>query len=157
MSSFNWPGYSTLQARLGRLINLDATPLMIEWENTITEDNRRGVLAGIDGYGHPMAPLAPSTIKHRKGTGPPLAPMGAASRVIANFRTAYGRDGEKWVAFGAWENVLSKRGIPFLPFHFQGRPALNLPRRDLAHIRAEGHRQARLELRTFVRNILRGP
>ena len=37
-----------------------------------------------------------------------------------NFRTMHGPDGDQWVAIGMWEDVLSKRGVPFLPFHFRG-------------------------------------
>jgi len=49
------------------LKHIDATPLMRTWMNIINEDNRTGVLAGLDRYGVPMAPV---TYRPR-----PLAPI----------------------------------------------------------------------------------
>ena len=52
----------------------------------IMEDqNEKGALAGVDQYGHTYDPVAPSTMKTRGGSGPPLAPRGAASRVVSDF------------------------------------------------------------------------
>jgi len=46
-----------LMARLRRLQNPDATPLMQTWMRYIIEDNKRGVLAGLDKDGNPLAPV----------------------------------------------------------------------------------------------------
>jgi hypothetical protein len=143
---------------------------MLEWEAILTEDNRQGLLAGLDGYGKPLVAIADYTRRHRKsetGTAdpnaPPLIPAWERSRAIANFRTAHGREGSNqggklvmghWWAIGAWENVLSKSGVAFLPFHFRGEG--RLPVRDLAHVRPAAVRAARENLRDFVRQHFAG-
>lgn len=155
-------GLDRIDARLRMLINPDFTPLMLEWEEILTEDNRQGLLAGLDGYGRPLAPLAAVTMKRRKsvtGTAdpnaPPLIPAWEHSRAIANFVTAHGNEStQKWWALGAWENVLSKSGVQFLPFHFRGEG--RLPVRDLAHVRPKAVKAARAALKTFALQLLRG-
>lgn len=148
-SQFVTSGLERLEAKLKKLQHLDPTPLLIEWRKIIEADNRRGVLAGLDGYGTPLHALTSVRTGPYKGaTGPPLAPFFEKSRVIANFRTAHGRDGARYFALGAWEDVLSKRGVPFLPFHFRGEGKLS--RRDLAHIRPWGETHARAALRVWI-------
>jgi hypothetical protein len=44
------------------------------------------------------------------------------------------------VVVGAWEDVLSKQGVPFLPFHFRGEG--RLPVRDIAGLRPAGYAEA---------------
>lgn len=46
-----------LIARFRALANPDASPLMLTWQRLIVEDNRRGVLAGTDKDGNPLAPV----------------------------------------------------------------------------------------------------
>lgn len=50
-------GGDRLLGRLRAIASPDPTPLMISWMRTIDEDNRRGVLAGLDGDGNPMVPV----------------------------------------------------------------------------------------------------
>lgn len=50
-------GLSRLHRRLALLKDPDATPLMASWMKTVADGNRRGVLAGLDGDGRPMAPV----------------------------------------------------------------------------------------------------
>lgn len=146
---FQVPQLAALQAGL-----TNPTPLLEELERVLVADNREGLLAGTDGDGRPLAPLAASTLKKRKGTGPPLIPQFTASRAIANYRTAHGQDGPgRWVVLGAWENVLSRGGVPFLPFHFRGEG--RLPTRDIANIRPEGMRRAREAVLAFGLRLIR--
>ena len=98
--------------------------------------------------------------EYRKLTGPPLAPRGADSRVIANLRgqhsTQVGPSGQ-WVAEAAWDQVVSPTGYSFLPVHFNGKPlGKNGPkrRRDLRGVRPWGMRQARLALNTWIKGLL---
>lgn len=154
-SQFIFAGLDSLEKKLKKLKHLDPTPLLIEWRKIIEEDNRRGILAGTDGWGHPLkALLSKRKGKYKGATGPPLAPFGPKSRTIANFRTAHGRDGLNYFALGAWEDVLSDPtkntpgGVAFLPFHFRGEG--RLPVRDLAHIRPWGETHARAALRTWI-------
>lgn len=46
-----------VKAKLTAFKQPDARPLMVAWELIIREDNRRGVLAGTDKDGNPMAPV----------------------------------------------------------------------------------------------------
>jgi hypothetical protein len=46
-----------IKARLNKIANLDPTPLLISWTQLIADDNRNGVLAGLDKDGNPLAPV----------------------------------------------------------------------------------------------------
>jgi hypothetical protein len=46
-----------IKARLNKIANLDPTPLLVSWTQLIADDNRNGVLAGLDKDGLPMAPV----------------------------------------------------------------------------------------------------
>jgi hypothetical protein len=107
-------------AKLTKLNDLNAAPLMKTWGDIMIEGNRRGVLAGLDKDGVPMKPVtyrpkAPGPLKQTKRPrigkfqglqaenygnlpsglyrllgGPPLAPRAQMSRVITNFRVTFG-------------------------------------------------------------------
>lgn len=117
--------------------------------------NRRARLAGTDKDGRPMAPLrSKRTGKYKGASGPPLAPFGERSRIVANFYADESvAPGGGWEIRAGWRNVLSDpprgrgfRGlvrrtfgrafntgrVPFLAYHFAGTPPL--PRRDAAGI-----------------------
>jgi hypothetical protein len=195
--------------RLGQLKNLDATDLMLTWMKVIDEDNRRGILQGLDKDGIPMVPVsyrpkAPGPLRvnkppkptkmatiiadlkrqrlnqrasKRKGAfagfgpmssglhnnlttaeyqllgGPPLAPRDQFSRVITNFKTTFGgppHGAGQWFAMGAWDEVVSTKGVPFLKWHFHSVPS-KLPRRDLRGVRPAGIAKALDALRNWAR------
>lgn len=48
-------GLDRLQRKLGKLQDIDATPLMATWMQIVAEDNRDGIMAGLDKDGNPMA------------------------------------------------------------------------------------------------------
>jgi hypothetical protein len=167
-------GLIRLQKKFRDLSSADFTPLMEQWRAILEEDNTEGIMRGLDGYGHAMHPVTyrpkPPTghenlnilknnnlhpSHYRILSGPPLAPRGLQSRVIQNFRTAWGRDGKQWVALGAWEDVLSLKDVPFLAFHFRGEG--RLPQRNLAHVRPSAMTRARKALRDFVSRLLSRP
>lgn len=50
-------GLDRLISRVRALGTPDASPLMMTWQRLIIEDNRRGVLAGLDKDGNPMRPV----------------------------------------------------------------------------------------------------
>jgi hypothetical protein len=60
----NLPALGRLQQRLGAFVNLDFAPLMRAWERVLTEDNRKGVLEGKDGWDRMAPPLS-----YRGGSG----------------------------------------------------------------------------------------
>lgn len=203
-------------------------PLLQAWSNVLVEDNRRGVMMGVDGDGVPMKPTkyrlsltqtaagkstdtffnsqgtrisglalaytgpsvgsyfantsgmsgglgfkaGPSgnlaTAQYRKMTGPPLAPRGVASRVISNYVVEAMPAGLNAVGVeGGWNDVVSKSGVSFLPFHFAGYgsqddifassiagPNRNLPKRNLVGLRQWGKTQARKELNAWATQLM---
>jgi hypothetical protein len=50
-------GLENLTAKLRTIKDIDATPLMLSWMKIGEEDNRRGILAGLDKDGIPMVPV----------------------------------------------------------------------------------------------------
>lgn len=50
-------GLDRITEKLQSLTHLDATPLMLTWMKIMEEDNRRGILAGLDKDGAPMVPV----------------------------------------------------------------------------------------------------
>lgn len=79
-----------------------------------------------------------TTTEYQKLTGPRLAPRGESSRVIKNLHTEIRHpEPNRWEAVGAWFNVISARGVPFLPFHFSG--TRRLPRYDLRPVRPKDY------------------
>jgi hypothetical protein len=171
------PGTTPLNRRLQQIANPDATTLMVSWMKTVDEGNRRGIMAGLDGAGNPMAAVTyrpkPSALRatasqqnnpkkgarrgafaglgnhaaglnnnltsaeYRRLGGPPLAPRGMFSRVITNFKVDYAmlRAGY-WQVTYWWDDVVSRTGVPFLRYHFEGKGRWGrIPVRDLRGIR----------------------
>ena len=97
-----------------------------------------------------------ATTQYKRLTGPPLAPRYDESRVIKHLETGHGRNPStnEWFAVGAWADVVSRKGDPFLPYHFEG--AGNLPRRDLRGVRAEGRREARKLALQWFKSLIKG-
>lgn len=177
-----WPKHDRLMRRLQSLRTADFRPLFETWLDVIVEDNRAGVLSGLDKDGNRMVPVkyrtgiarptrfrsgsamganggrfarrTPAGIDYRSLTGPPLAPRGANSRVITNLkrRPVRGKAGEWTVACG-WDGVISRRGVPFLSYHFHG--AGRLPRRDLRGVRPQGVRRCVAYLKAYTQDLLR--
>lgn len=82
--------------------------------------NENDRLRGLSRYGQPQAPVKKRTGKYKGKTGPPLAPSGAASRVVTNFRARVKGSRPPYTIAAGWENVVSDKGVPFLPFLDQG-------------------------------------
>ncbi len=55
---------------------------------------------------------------------------------------------------GAWDEVLSTKGIPFLKYHFHSEPS-KLPLRDLRGVRPAGIAKALEALRNWARLKIR--
>lgn len=97
--------------------------------------------------------------EYQQLTGPPLAPRGAHSRVITNLvsddpnQFERSADGTLWTTWCAWFEVVSTKGVPFLPFHFHG--GRRLPRRDLAGVRPWGRDRARRAAVAWMSDLIR--
>ncbi len=133
----------------GRFENPDFSYLMRRIEALMREDHTRAIMGGIDKDGVPFRPTSyrrsstspvtkrnrynrgagPSlqdengnltTAQYRRLTGPPLAPRGMNSRIIANYRTSSGKSGNTWFAESALIDIVSRKGEPFMQYHFDG-------------------------------------
>lgn len=123
-------------------------------KNNVKGRVRSGVFGGLG----PMASGLHNnltTAEYRKLSGPPLAPRRQFSRVITNLRTAFewSPDRTMWTAYGAWFEVVSVKGRPFLSAHFQGKG--RLPLRNLAGVRPEGRTKARRAAVAWMRDQVR--
>lgn len=157
--------------RLKNLSLTDMRPVLEKIEKIMVEDNRKGLLAGIGGKdqaaptlryrsgkgrktnarkagfgkgrGHNPTPLASSASgKYQFATGPYLAPFRTKSRVITNYHTRHGQDGKTFFIEGAWLDILSKKGKPFLRYHFK--------KYEIRGLRAWGRQEASIALRAHV-------
>lgn len=212
----NFTPFDRLKVRLGRLVNPtpgDVQELALEVAAVMVEDNRAGVLSGVDkngtpapalryrgGSGTPTAFRAGSdptfglaarltktgrrqrirfkglstfqkmdmrfrqfvlpnnnlpTWRYQQLTGPRLAPRGEESRSISNYKPLNPPgvwSNGKLVVTCAWVDIVSAKGKPFFRAHLKG--ANGLPKYDLAGVRPNGKRLARLAARDWARNLL---
>lgn len=131
------PTSPALGRRLAKYRDLPRSPAAVFFRERIrsivVEGNRSGIMAQTDKRGRRLADLAPSTLRNRKGGGPPLVPRGEASRFIANFRAEWIAEAGGYVLHCGWVGLDSKDGRPFGQFHLTGKG--RLPRRDVGGIR----------------------
>jgi hypothetical protein len=128
MAFFNFvgggPSRSKVAERLGDIARRcgDLSPLREPVRRILIEGNRARALAGVDAQGRRFAPLAASTLSRRRGTGPPLAPRYAASRVVTAYVVNVIAGPGKLSFTGAWPSV------HFMEYHHTG--TRYMPRRD---------------------------
>jgi hypothetical protein len=104
----------------------DIRPLAKEIGRLMLEGNRE---IGTDWNSNNLAPLAPSTLKRRDGTGPPLAPHGLDSRIVTNAQINV-------VGIGDYVAIeLSWKDMPWLTYHSTGTKYMK--QRDITGIRPE--------------------
>jgi hypothetical protein len=126
--------------RLGRL-NEVAEPI----KSIFVEGKREQLMAGVSAQGAPFAPLAPSTLRRREGSGAPLVPHGSGSRLITGYVVSVeARRGE--LAVGA-----SWPGLPWVQYHRTG--TRKMPKRDPGGFREQDKAKA---VATIVEFIFRG-
>ena len=123
---------------------------------------RRGVFAGLGPHAAGLNNNL-TTSEYKRLGGPPLAPRGPNSRVITNLVTVHSTApvGGEWFAAGYWDEVVSMRGVMFLPAHFTGANTgrggrTKLPVRDLRGIRPQGRMEALKALKRWGRSLLKG-
>lgn len=117
----------------------DLSPLRDPVRTILVQGNRERALAGTDAQGRRFAPLASSTLKRRKGSGPPLAPRREASRVVTGYSVNVQAGPGRLTFAASWP------GQPWMEYHARGGG--RLPRRD-----SYGFRQQELEK---VKDLLR--
>lgn len=115
---------------------------------------RRGKYAGSG----PMASGLHNNLtsgEYRRLDGPRLAPRRQFSRAITNLVTGHGRDPANprvWFAEGAWLDVVSRKGVRFLRFHFDGEGQRKY---DLRGVRPAGRVKLRDALREWAKLEIR--
>lgn len=97
----------------------DLMPLAEECREIMIEDNREGLLASTDSFGDPMTPLEESTIKTRRGNGPPLIPQGAGDPAISDYQVKILPTNDRILCIGHWPNT------PWIHFHATGFTVTN--------------------------------
>lgn len=159
MPSFvQWPGSAALQRRLKEMEALakPGSRAVARARDDVGEivkaGNREGLLAGTDRYGRPFAPLAESTLKRRRGSGPPLVPRHGQSRPIRNFVVRFVPTSQGWTMIAGWTGM-SAGGKPWMQYHITG--GRNLPRRDPSGIRPRDWNKIRQRIRKLGVDILR--
>lgn len=121
----------------------DLSPIANDVRKVIERDNREAILAGQDGDGKPVAALKPSTLGHRKGTGPARAPSGANSPLIKGLVVSV-QAGTGRLAFSkSWPSA------PYWVYFASGTK--NMARRDPSGVRP----QARDEIRGMLAQYLK--
>lgn len=134
-------------ALLDRLVEIqqrcnNLAPLASPVITVLRTGNRDRALAGTDAAGTSYAPLAPATLKRRKGTGPPQAPQGEASRIVtAQTWESDASPGELRLT-GSWPS------LAWLIYHVQGTS--RMPARDPVGFRPQDIKTAKTLLREYV-------
>lgn len=93
-----------------------------------------------------------TTAQYQELTGPRLAPRGEQSRSIRNLFKEVRRNGDEWIALCFWDHVVSKEGVSFFPYHFNGEG--HNPRYDLRPIRARDFEFCRNAARAYVKSLI---
>ena len=108
-----------------------------------TRGKREHLLQGMSAQGIRFAPLKPSTLAHRHGSGPPLAPQFATSEIIAAYR----------VEFEFRENRLTiTAGWPMEWVHYHATGTARMARRDPGGFREQDKREALRITREYIFN-----
>ena len=114
-------------------------------DQIVKESNDRKLSQSIDKDGKPLAPLAASTLKRRRGPGGPLDPPRSSFRL--RFKTRWDTNAAgRWI-FVAWYD------FPHAVYHATGTKTL--PRRDLMGLDPQGKREVQAALDEYRRRVAR--
>jgi hypothetical protein len=113
----------------------DLTPLADPVRRLFWEGNRAARLAGVDAEGRPFAPLAQSTLKRRKGHGPPLAPEGEASKIITGYVVQVTAGPGRLTFAGSWPDLDWIQYAADGTRHMPARDPLGFRRQDIDQVR----------------------
>jgi len=125
----------------------DLTPLANTIGTIMVEGNRRGLLEGTDSFGDRMTDLRPSTLRRRKGDGPPLIPDGEGSSFIAGFGFEVQASPDRTLIIGSWN-------VPYVHFHATG--TANMVARDPVDIRPSDVELIAEATGAFARTLIGG-
>ncbi len=138
----------SIRDRLRGLANPDLRPLAETLRGVLIEDNRRGLLAGTDGQGRPLAPLAASTSK-RDGSHSPLLPQGENSPLIRDYVVKVEPAGDGLHVQAGWS--------PEPPgLRYQRTGTSHSPARDPVGLRPDGEARVREAVDDFASTLIGG-
>lgn len=104
--------YDEAKGILARMNN--TRPVHGKIQQIFKDGKKEQLLQGVDWQGRKFAPLKPSTLKRRRGKGPPLVPKGEDSRPITHYYVLVDPAGPGQVAVEAdWH-------VPWMKYHNTG-------------------------------------
>lgn len=110
----------TLDKKLAFIAGPGSRNLAVNIATALTLGNEHDRLRGLSRYGQPQAPVKTRRGRYAGASGPPIAPFGAASRVVTHFRAKVKGSKPPYTVLAGWEGVVSKSGYPFLVALDQG-------------------------------------
>jgi hypothetical protein len=120
--------------------------------NMANARKKRGVFAGLGLHAAGLNNNL-TMAEYQRLTGPPLIPRFQFSRLITNLKTLYGRaSSTMWEAVGYWDEIVNKKGLPFMQYHFNG---IGQKRRDARGVRPEGKVKAKKAMRNWIISEIR--
>jgi hypothetical protein len=145
--SVKGPNFDPVYAMLDRLQRPPLGNLAATLREIMIEDNREGLLAGLNANGDPSADLEESTIRRgRGGDGPPRAPREAGSRVIASYDVDIQQGEDRLLLIGSWSDA------PFVRFFDSGTK--HMVAREMVGIRPAGQAKIGEALENFVAELV---
>lgn len=141
-----------LDAKMAFIKGKGAQNLSLAIAREVKVGNTYDRMNGRDRYGVALTPLkSKRTGVYKNALGYPLTPFGPRSRAVKSFDTkARQRDG-KWQIVAGWINVVSKSGVPFLPFHDLGSG--HLPRRSIFGISPRTWAKIKVHIDNFKNGV----
>lgn len=122
----------------------DLRPVEPQLRRIFIEGKRRQLERGVDARGAAFAPLKPSTRERRAGAGPPLAPQGVNSEIVARYSVSFERAVNGLVLVAGWP-------MSWVKYHVTG--TRYMPKRDPSGFRPEDQRDA---MRVIRDHVMRG-
>lgn len=141
------PNFDPIHAMLDRLARPPLGTLAAALREVMLEDNREGLLAGLDSDGSASAPVTEATVRRgRGGDGPPRVPRGDASRAIASYDVAIEPGTDRVLLIGSWSDA------PFVHF-FESGTSRMVPR-EMVGIRPAGRAKVAEAVDRWVGELL---
>jgi hypothetical protein len=120
----------------------DLGPLREPIRQVLINGKREQLLRGVDRDLRPFVPLAASTLAHRRGGGPPLAPLGGSAPIVLDYQVTIDTQPGRLEISATWP------GWTIIKYHRTG--TRRMPRRDPTGFRNEDLERVRQLLKDFL-------
>lgn len=138
--------FDPIVALVDRMARPDLTGLAVELREIMLEDNRVGLLAGLNANGDVAADVTESTVRRgRGGDGPPRVPRGSSSRAISTYDVEIQEAPDRLLLIGSW-------GVPFI--HHLDSGTRHMVAREMVGIRPDGQEEIAGALQAFVGRLV---